>query len=227
MKSRLRPRTLAAALAGLFLLHLGYLYVKIGFALARNAWEVPSILYGRPAVVRPGEATESLRLPERLGRLSYRKVRGLPGEPGTWSEDDGVIRIHTRGFAAGDWIRPPVRGEIVLSDNHVASLAGASGEALEELVLEPEEIARILGPKMESRRMVPLGDVPDHLRNAVLAAEDARFYSHFGIDLAGIARAAWRGSSAFPSGVFPPESSANPCATARSAADWCAGSRDV
>jgi len=39
-------------------------------------------------------------------------------------------------------------------------------------------------------RHVKLSDVPQDLVNAVLAIEDRRFYSHFGIDLIGLARAA-------------------------------------
>ena len=36
---------------------------------------------------------------------------------------------------------------------------------------------------------VPLDQFPDHLLKAVLATEDRRFYDHFGIDIAGTARA--------------------------------------
>ena len=36
---------------------------------------------------------------------------------------------------------------------------------------------------------IPLDQFPDHLIKAVLATEDRRFYEHFGIDLAGTARA--------------------------------------
>jgi penicillin-binding protein 1A len=36
---------------------------------------------------------------------------------------------------------------------------------------------------------IPLEDLPDHLIKAVLATEDRRFYEHFGIDIAGTARA--------------------------------------
>jgi penicillin-binding protein 1A len=43
----------------------------------------------------------------------------------------------------------------------------------------------------EKRIFVPLQQIPPHLRNAVIAVEDARFYSHFGVDLKGIARAAY------------------------------------
>ena len=36
---------------------------------------------------------------------------------------------------------------------------------------------------------VPLSDIPDHLVKAVLATEDRRFYTHFGVDFLGTARA--------------------------------------
>ena len=45
---------------------------------------------------------------------------------------------------------------------------------------------------VENRTPVELADVPERLVQAVIATEDARFYSHRGIDLRGIARAAYR-----------------------------------
>jgi len=189
MKSLFRPRSLIAAFAGIFLLHLGYLYFKVGSGLARDAWDVPSILYGRPAIIRPGDIVENLKLPERLGRLSYQEVSGIPEKPGTWSGETDRIRIYTRGFKAGDVSRPGFLVDIATTEGRVAALETSSGSFYDELILEPEEIARILGPKMESRRMVPLSAVPKNLQNAVLAAEDSRFYSHFGIDFIGVMRA--------------------------------------
>lgn len=41
----------------------------------------------------------------------------------------------------------------------------------------------------EKRTWVPLAKIPDHLKEAILVAEDANFYKHFGIDLRGIVRA--------------------------------------
>jgi len=41
----------------------------------------------------------------------------------------------------------------------------------------------------EKRTWISLDFIPDHLKKAVIAAEDASFYSHFGIDLKGILRA--------------------------------------
>jgi penicillin-binding protein 1A len=43
----------------------------------------------------------------------------------------------------------------------------------------------------EKRIFVPLQQIPPALRNAVIAVEDARFYSHFGVDVRGILRAAY------------------------------------
>ena len=40
-----------------------------------------------------------------------------------------------------------------------------------------------------NRTIVPLDEIPEHLQNAFIAIEDARFHEHNGIDLPGIARA--------------------------------------
>ena len=41
------------------------------------------------------------------------------------------------------------------------------------------------------RTLIPFGQMPQHLREAVLAVEDARFYEHGGVDFKGTIRAAW------------------------------------
>jgi penicillin-binding protein 1A len=41
------------------------------------------------------------------------------------------------------------------------------------------------------RTLIPFGQMPQHLRDAVLAVEDARFYEHGGVDFKGTIRAAW------------------------------------
>nr|MBF0681484.1 transglycosylase domain-containing protein [Pseudomonas sp.] len=43
----------------------------------------------------------------------------------------------------------------------------------------------------ERRRVVPINEVPDVLKAAILSAEDDRFYQHSGIDWQGVARAAY------------------------------------
>jgi penicillin-binding protein 1A len=41
------------------------------------------------------------------------------------------------------------------------------------------------------RTLIPFGQMPQHLRDAILAVEDARFYEHGGVDFKGTIRAAW------------------------------------
>ena len=42
----------------------------------------------------------------------------------------------------------------------------------------------------ERRTFLPIGQMPQVMKDAVLAAEDARFYQHGGVDYKGVARAA-------------------------------------
>ncbi|WP_312858472.1 transglycosylase domain-containing protein, partial [Pseudonocardia pini] len=65
-------------------------------------------------------------------------------------------------------------------NNQVATISYADGTDLTRLV--PEE---------GNRTKVTVGQIPQHVREAVLAAEDRSFYSNPGFDLSGILRAAW------------------------------------
>ncbi len=42
-----------------------------------------------------------------------------------------------------------------------------------------------------NRILVPIADVPEHMKYAILAAEDRRFYQHSGFDVKGFSRAMW------------------------------------
>ena len=54
------------------------------------------------------------------------------------------------------------------------------------------EDGKLLGIFGEKRRIpITIEGIPDQLKHAFLAGEDARFYEHPGLDYQGIARAAW------------------------------------
>lgn len=62
--------------------------------------------------------------------------------------------------------------------------------ALTSVVLDRE--GNLVGEFFEHRRSItPLEDMPEHLIQAFIAAEDGKFYAHSGIDFASIVRAAW------------------------------------
>jgi penicillin-binding protein 1A len=52
-----------------------------------------------------------------------------------------------------------------------------------------EELAKLFADQNRTDR--PLAEIPDSLRSAVIATEDARYYEHKGVDPIGIARALW------------------------------------
>ena len=102
------------------------------------------------------------------------------------------------------WILLPL---VVLAVFAVAAAAGAAyvfwptdlppAKALEEYT--PSVGSRIYAGddefltefQAEKRIFVPLQQIPPGLRNAIIAVEDARFYSHFGVDVRGILRATY------------------------------------
>jgi penicillin-binding protein 1B len=64
-----------------------------------------------------------------------------------------------------------------------------NGKSIPLLEIEPEEIKLFFGRERESRRLVSIQKVPEHFIRAVMAAEDHRFFQHWGIDPRGILRA--------------------------------------
>jgi len=48
----------------------------------------------------------------------------------------------------------------------------------------------------QNRMLIPLADIPAHLTDALIATEDRKFYSHWGVDIFGIIRAAMRNIAA-------------------------------
>ncbi len=60
-----------------------------------------------------------------------------------------------------------------------------------EYELEPQLVTNLHSANREKQRLVRYDDVPVILREAILSAEDKRFFSHPGFDLVGIVRSAW------------------------------------
>ncbi len=55
------------------------------------------------------------------------------------------------------------------------------------------EDSSLIGELYEQNRvLLPLEDIPDHFKDAIIAVEDRKFYSHWGVDMFGILRATVR-----------------------------------
>ena len=75
--------------------------------------------------------------------------------------------------------------------------ADVSPDGYRSTVLDDDgEVILTLMGEASNRIYVTLDQIPEDLQKAVVAIEDERFYQHHGIDLHGIARAAWRNLTA-------------------------------
>ena len=197
--SRKKPRTkrfLPRLLLRLFLLAtvaVAIWCVFIDFKIRRDfealQWSLPARLYARPLELYAGAQLSLSDLTDTLQRLGYRSTSNISG-PGEYHAADGRVRLWTRGFEFWDGEEPSIYVEAGFLGRSINTLRGDQNSGALALVrLEPVEIAQINPDTGEDRLPLALADVPPDLLNAVVAVEDHRFYSHFGIDPVGIMRA--------------------------------------
>ena len=160
-------------------------------ALEEPSAHFPTKVLAAPFRLAPRAATTRAELLDRLRRLRY-GAASAPAEPGSYRADSGSMTISLRGFSTPIFAAQPGLVVVTFAAGRVASLAAPDGTALAEVRLEPELLYEISGPKRVRREPSAFESLPRHLLDAVVAVEDKRFYRHFGVDLRGLARAAWK-----------------------------------
>jgi penicillin-binding protein 1B len=160
--------------------------------LAGEQTSGPSRLYSRPLMLRPGRTFTPERLVQRLNAVSYDERRDLNLKPGEFSRAEGAITLRLReGTVTGAAAAEPVR--VVFDHDQITELRGLNSQRrFEDLTLEPELITYLFDSHRAKRRTVRYEELPSHLVQCVLAAEDRRFFHHPGIDLFRTAAAAVR-----------------------------------
>ena len=156
---------------------------------AGRRWDFPSRIYSDEFLLYVGLDVVAARVPRRLERLSYRTSAAEPVAGGEYRDAPGVLEIALRAGAAGRGQTQHVRLDV--DQGRIARITDLdSGEALAAVALEPEELTGIYEGRWEDRRAVKVTDVTPVLIRAILATEDSRFFSHHGVDVIGIGRAA-------------------------------------
>src|SRR5690349_4134619 len=128
---------------------------------------------------------------DRLREVGYHDDPTL-ASPGTWRRRRG--RLELRVPAIDDVARPlPERSVRIDLDGTTARaiVDVPTGERHSGVTLAPAVLDVTWNGAWQRRRPVRLAALPRHVPQAILAAEDARFYAHHGIDLQGVARALW------------------------------------
>ena len=146
-------------------------------------------VWSAPASVKDGAPAEAERLLERLDRLGYRKVEGSPAK-GEYRWSPPELTVYLRGYRAPS--SNQAEGLFVLRrDDASWRIKDGLGNVRPEILLEPELAAQLSGAQKVRRDPVTWEQIPQSLRDAVVAAEDKRFWTHWGIDPRAILRAVW------------------------------------
>ena len=155
------------------------------------AWQVPTRVYARPLLLKPGLRLDAATLELELAAAGYRKDGG--GDvPGTYLRDGGRFHIGTRAFTDLDGPVQASKIEVVLAAGKVSSVADRRAGKVESARVDPARIATLYGGNVqEERRLVQLTEVPPLLVMGLQAVEDRNFKHHHGIDPWGVLRAMW------------------------------------
>jgi penicillin-binding protein 1B len=159
--------------------------------LGRNETRVRSAAYPLAA----GRTVEEIALLERLDRLGYRRVREKPDEVGEFFYGHETFWIYCHAHRVGGRNhREELFGlKLRRKDGRILGAVDANGEPRDlgegALWLEPETLSESLAADRADRILIKFDDLPAHLWRSVLAAEDARFFDHVGVDAKSVARA--------------------------------------
>jgi penicillin-binding protein 1B len=161
--------------------------------LGRNDTRV----WSAPFRLDDGGSVEQLDLPQRLEDLGYVRVHQRPTAPGEFFWGHEVFWIYRREHRhAGKRRAARLFGlKLRKRDGGISGVLLPDGTDLEltearGLWLEPELLAESLAGDRAVREPIDLDELPRHAWRAVLAAEDARFFEHAGLDGKSLARAA-------------------------------------
>jgi len=177
---------------------LSYYYVTLSQVIERRlhgeverSW--PRI-YARPLELRAGQSLTVEGLIERLNDLGY-AGRPKVTEAGQFAVGANAIELMIRGGKLeGTAIRvvfgPPGAKPGTPATATIRRIErAADGGSMGRVTLEPPLLTALVTAGREKRRKVPLSQIPKHVRDAVLAIEDRRFYDHPGVDVIGSAAA--------------------------------------
>ncbi|MEH1055058.1 transglycosylase domain-containing protein [Micromonospora sp. CPCC 206171] len=174
---------------------------SVGVGSAGRASVGSAAVGGRAAVARAGVAPVSGGGPGGPGGPNGPGRGGRGGGPGP-GDPDAVARAKKRrrvnmliaGFAVFIMLAGiGVIGFTYYSTNVV--LPNQINLPLATTIYAADNKTPIAKVGEQNRTFVSINQIPQHMRDAVAAAEDKNFYRHSGVDYKGIARAAWNNLS--------------------------------
>ncbi len=147
--------------------------------------ESASMLYAAPRTLVLGADDNIEEIAAYLRRCGYSE--SSLNRLGWYQRRGEIIEIHP---GPDGYVREGAAVQV--QGGHVTRIETLSGHtSLAQLSLEPEVITNFFDQSRQKQLIVHFSEIPTVLVNAVLSAEDKRFFHHWGFDPAGILRAAW------------------------------------
>jgi penicillin-binding protein 1B len=180
--------------AGLLVLLVGlgvftYYYVRfariIDARLSGDVFANASVVYAAPHEIRVGEAATPAAIAARLRKAFYAEGKG-GSNVGTYKLVGERLEIYPgpTSFFQGNQIQEGP-ATLVFKAGQIASITtlGRHPTPLENYWLEPAVITTVFDRGRSKRLLIRYQDIPKVLVDAILAAEDHRFFSHFGVSI--------------------------------------------
>jgi penicillin-binding protein 1B len=167
-----------------------YLWVHYSRIVDQKLKEGPfartAMLYAAPEPVSVGDRVTAAELIGALKNRGYTESRA--NRMGWYHVRTDAVEIFP-GIDAYARSEPAV---IFLQDGIVTRIVSSRDHTERyQLPLEPELFTNLFDRSRQKRRIVRFADIPKHVVNAVLSAEDKRFFSHAGFDPIRILRTAY------------------------------------
>ncbi len=174
------------ALAG----YLVYLDRTITKTFEGRRWSVPAVIYAQPLEIFPGARLTLSEVTRELQRLGYQPSASLQA-PGTYKRTANRLHAHLRGFRFMEHARASQRIQLTFGAGIISDVRDATGRPVPLIRLDAPTIGSFFPSHGEDRQVLTPEQVPDLLRQSLIAVEDQNFATHLGFDPAGIARALW------------------------------------
>lgn len=181
-----------AVLSVIFAGYVIYLDVVVREQFESKRWALPAHVYARPLELFVGLQLSPDRFVKELGSLNYRYAYQAK-EPASYQREGDKFDLTTREFRYWDQNEPSRAIHVEFTDGVLTGLRDrAAGEDIDLVRLDPAFIGGIYPAHHEDRILVQYSEVPLLLPRTLVAIEDRKFMTHYGIDLRGIARAMWQ-----------------------------------
>ncbi len=161
-----------------------YYYIQFGKLinqrLTGQVYQNTSRVFSAPGHIYTGETMRAGDLATYLLRAGYQEgeVEGAPGEFQVKGSTVEIRPSRDSYFQGGNALRVSFSGGTI---SRIAQLSDGAQRVNADI--EPELITNLFDSSREKRRVVRFDDLPKDMVNAVLAAEDKRFFEHGGLDI--------------------------------------------